>query len=98
MRHAWFTLGLALLTAATAPAAPPVEAFPEATQFDEKPATLTHNDELLCVAYSPDGALVAAGGADKSVRLWHSASSKPAGALEGHTDAVSAVAFRRGAH
>ena len=33
-------------------------------------ATLTHPSEVLCVATSPDGRWVAAGGSGKTVSLW----------------------------
>src|SRR5262245_57658328 len=75
------------------PAASRATVFPEPTQFDSKPFTVRIGDDVLAVAYSPDGTLVAIGCADKSVRLFDPASGKLLGALQGHADAVSAVAF-----
>ena len=53
-----------------------------------------HTDQVLCVAIAPDGHRVAAGGADKTVRLW--ALDQPNAAplcLIGHTERVTAVLF-----
>ncbi len=54
-------------------------------------------DQVRCVAVSPDGRRVAAGSADKTVRVW--ALEQPAApplALKGHTDLVSSVTFLPG--
>jgi WD40 repeat protein/serine/threonine protein kinase len=45
------------------------------------------------VALSPDGALLAVGGEDGSIRLLEWASSQPAGTLEGHVGLVQALVF-----
>jgi WD40 repeat protein len=62
----------------------------------EKTAVLTADaDELLCVAASPDGKALAAGGKDGSVRLWRMEeggwAARPP--MHGHTGPVAAVAF-----
>jgi WD40 repeat protein len=45
------------------------------------------------LAYSPDGRLLASGGADWMVRLWEPATGKEVGRFEGHRSYVQAVAF-----
>jgi WD40 repeat protein len=52
-----------------------------------------HSAQVLAVAFSPDGKLVASASGDKTVRLWDSATGAARGTLEGHSDWVSAVAF-----
>jgi WD40 repeat protein len=53
-----------------------------------------HTDEVLTVAFSPDGKTLASTSNDKTVRLWDVASRQPLGeALTGHTDVVKDVAF-----
>src|SRR6202041_715340 len=69
--------------------------FPEPTQFDSKPFAVTLGDDGLAVAYSPDGAIVAVGCADKMVRLFEPATGKLMVEFVGHTDAVAAIAFSR---
>jgi WD40 repeat protein len=50
---------------------------------------------VYCLAFSPDGKTLAAGGVDKKVVLWDHASGKEVRALEGHTAAVRALAFEK---
>ncbi|WP_078618114.1 MULTISPECIES: helix-turn-helix domain-containing protein [unclassified Streptomyces] len=53
--------------------------------------------ELRESAFAPGGGLLAAAGADGTVRLWHRRGHRPAGVLRGHRGAVFAVAFSPGA-
>jgi WD40 repeat protein len=50
-------------------------------------------DVMLCVAFSPDGTRLAAGGADGAVRVYDVATGKRLLALEQHADWVTGLAF-----
>src|SRR5262245_56851929 len=52
-----------------------------------------HKGRVCCLAYSPDGALLASGGEDKRVRLWGVAARREQRALKGHPRCVYGVAF-----
>ncbi|WP_157518296.1 NACHT and WD repeat domain-containing protein [Herbidospora mongoliensis] len=53
-----------------------------------------HDGDVRAVAFSPDGRLLATGGADRVIRLWDPSRAVPAGpALLGHTGDVLSVAF-----
>jgi len=54
------------------------------------------NKRAQSVAFSPDGTLLATGGADHTVRLWAAGAELPARELTGHKDEVLAVAFSPG--
>jgi serine/threonine protein kinase len=59
-------------------------------------ANLTgHTAPLTAMVFSPDGKLVASGGADKSVRLWDLSGPKPQAlrVLEGHAENIRCLAF-----
>src|SRR5262245_66165875 len=48
---------------------------------------------LSCLAFSPDGKLIASGGADNRIRLWDPNTGKEVRILEGHQGYVNCVAF-----
>lgn len=52
-----------------------------------------HTDYLACAAVSRSGSLLAAGGFDKTVRLWNVDSPAPIAVLSGHDNTVQTVAF-----
>lgn len=54
-----------------------------------------HGDELHAVAFSPNGQWLASGSADRTVKLWRTASRGLAATLQGHTKAVRSVSFSR---
>jgi WD40 repeat protein len=52
-----------------------------------------HTDRVYCVAFSPDGRLLASAGQDGTVKMWDVATSQEVRTLTGHTGVVSGVAF-----
>ncbi len=60
----------------------------------EQRRTLTaHTGGVNCVAFSPDGRLLASCGNSKTVRLWDPATGEQRRTLPGHTKFVRSVAF-----
>ena len=57
------------------------------------PVTRHHEDGVLCVAFSPDGATMASGGEDNKIVIWDAASGMKIRTLSGHRLNVRAVAF-----
>jgi WD40 repeat protein len=54
-----------------------------------------HTDTVWSVAWSLDGAHLASGSEDNTVRVWEAASGRALGTLEGHTREVLSVAWVR---
>ena len=52
-----------------------------------------HTSDVTCLAYAPDGAQLASGSGDKTVRLWDPRGEKPPQRLDGHTDSVRCLAY-----
>lgn len=52
-----------------------------------------HKHTITCLAFSRDGAMLASGSKDSTVRLWDVESGKPLHVLDGHRDMVVTVAF-----
>jgi WD40 repeat protein len=54
---------------------------------------LDRSAKIDFVLFSPDGARIASGGADKSIKLWDAASGRLLRTFDGHSDTVGSVAF-----
>lgn len=54
---------------------------------------LRHQGAVRCVAFSPDGKLIASGGDDNTVRLWDASTGKEVRCLKGHKETVCGLAF-----
>ncbi len=52
-----------------------------------------HMGDVNCVAFSPDGSLLASGGDDKTVKLWDVDTKKVIATLSKHTGQVNSVSF-----
>jgi WD40 repeat protein len=88
-----------LLAAASAEAPPPGRAprgdvkLWDLTTGKEKASLSDHGGKPWCVAFSPNGKLVASGGGDGVIRLLDLARGKEIGTLNGHKGIVVALAF-----
>jgi hypothetical protein len=54
-----------------------------------------HEDDVRCLAFSPDGQRLATGSADSAVKLWDVGARKETATLTGHGNGVKAVVFSR---
>src|SRR5205814_769831 len=52
-----------------------------------------HTDNVLALALTLDGKMLATASADKTVKLWNLATGKEVATLKGHADAVTSLAF-----
>lgn len=65
-----------------------------APQTDSGVRVLTaHRGEVFAVAYSPDGQMVASGGADRVIHLWEPTTGRLLRDFQGHLGAVRGLAF-----
>jgi WD40 repeat protein/serine/threonine protein kinase/tetratricopeptide (TPR) repeat protein len=65
----------------------------DATTGKEVTSLEGHTDEVLAVAYSADGQLLASGGIDRTVRVWQARTGQLLTALPAHRGRVLGVAF-----
>jgi len=54
---------------------------------------LGHTDQILALAVSPDGRLLASSSMDQTIKIWRLSDSKLLSTFTGHTDWVDSVAF-----
>ena len=52
-----------------------------------------HSDNVLSVAFSPNGKTLASGSFDRTVKLWDVPTGKEVATLKGHTEPVWSVTF-----
>jgi WD40 repeat protein len=94
---------LLLLASLSVGAAPPTNDPPRPDAFgDPLPpgalarlgtVRLRHGALVSAVAYAPDGSFVAAGGQDRTIRLWEPATGKELATLRGHTGSIQSLAI-----
>ncbi len=54
---------------------------------------LSHTDQVVSIALTPDGSLLASGGQDGTLLLWDLRARRPLRAFRGHTGQIHALAF-----
>jgi WD40 repeat protein len=64
-----------------------------AQEAKERAALVGHTDNVLSLAFSPDGQTLASGGMDRTVKLWDVKTGKQRATLRGHTGWVVCLAF-----
>ncbi len=52
-----------------------------------------HTGKVNCVAFSPDGRLIASAGEDRTVKVWEAQTGREVYTLAGHTETVYGIAF-----
>jgi WD40 repeat protein len=70
-----------------------IQSWDANTGASVQPSITGYGPPLQTIAVSLDGALIASGGDDNTIRLWDSHSGKSVGQLTGHTESVYNLAF-----
>jgi WD40 repeat protein len=53
----------------------------------------SHNGYVCAVEFSPDGQIIASGGADRRIRLWNTDTGKIIYTFDGHLESITAIQF-----
>jgi WD40 repeat protein/serine/threonine protein kinase len=63
------------------------------SQGQQEKTLLGHSESVTCLAYSPDGTMLASGSSDLNVKLWNPGTGALITTCTGHTGGVFSVAF-----
>lgn len=66
---------------------------PKTEQWQHIRTLRGHEEATYCLAWSPDGLLLASGSEDHTIRLWDPYIGQPKDILEGHTGSVTGISF-----